>query len=205
MVYFHMQEQALKSIVKTLDASVIAIPKEKLSLFPPRAFGYWKTRESLKGKTGVAFDALSAAETAADMTLGLLLHPERASRLIQQKALDPKNLGLNEVLDVVIDNTFKKKHKDSYLTEVQNNVNYQVLFHIMNLAASKSVHPQVNAIANSKLQDMTLNNLMDALSNANSMQMMREIDNFYKHPEQFKVIPAPKIPDGSPIGMDCFQ
>jgi len=80
-----MQEKALKSILKTLDASVIAIPKEKLSLFPPRAFGYGRTRESINGKTGVSFDALSAAETAADMTLGLLLHPERASRLIQQK------------------------------------------------------------------------------------------------------------------------
>jgi len=200
-----MQEKALKSILRTVDAAEMAIPKEKLSLFPPRAFGYSKTRESLKGKTGVSFDALSAAETASDMTLGLLLHPERASRLIQQKALHPKNLGLEEVLDEVIDNTFKKQHKDPYLAEVQNNINFRVLFHLMNLAASESVHPQVNAIANSKLKSIAMGNLKDPFSNAISMEMIREIDKFYKHPEQFKVIPAPKIPDGSPIGMDCFH
>jgi len=117
-----MQEKALKSILKTLDASVIAIPKEKLSLFPPRAFGYGRTRESINSKTGVSFDALSAAETAADMTLGLLLHPERASRLIQQKAIDPNNLGLIDVLDVVTSNTILKKNKDPYLREAQNNI-----------------------------------------------------------------------------------
>ncbi len=199
-----MQEKALKSILKTLDASVVAIPKEKLSLFPPRAFGYGRTRESIKSKTGVSFDALSAAETAADMTLGLLLHPERASRLIQQKALDPKNIGLQEVLNSVIKNTIQKEHKDAYLNEAQRNINYRVLFHVMNLAAHKNVHPQVNAIANAALQKLSLNNL-GALSNPYKMEMSRRINAFMKSPDKFKVIPAPKLPDGSPIGTDCFH
>ncbi|MDX1315332.1 MAG: zinc-dependent metalloprotease, partial [Eudoraea sp.] len=94
-----LQESALESILKTLDAGEIAIPREKLPLFPPRAIGYNSSRESFRGKTGVSFDALSAAETASDMTLGLLLHPERASRLIQQKSLDNRQLGLEDVLE----------------------------------------------------------------------------------------------------------
>ncbi|NNF19886.1 MAG: DUF5117 domain-containing protein, partial [Flavobacteriaceae bacterium] len=77
------QEQALEGVLKTLNAEIIAIPEDKLPLFPPRAIGYPRSRESLNGRTGVSFDALSAAETAADMTLSLLLHPERASRLVQ--------------------------------------------------------------------------------------------------------------------------
>ena len=198
------QQQALKSILKTLTAEVIAIPRDKLSLFPPRAIGFNRTRESIQGKTGVSFDALAAPETAADMTLGLLLHPERASRLIQQKALDPRNLGLEEVLDEVIDATINSKHKDSYFNEVQNNINFRVLFHIMNLAAQENVHPQVNAIANAKLRALSLNNLIAALGDTYGMEMMRRIDKFYKHPDQFKVIATAKIPDGSPIGMDCY-
>ncbi|WP_273567067.1 zinc-dependent metalloprotease [Maribacter halichondriae] len=198
------QQQALHSILKTLDASVIAIPKEKLSLFPPRAFGYSKTRESIKGKTGVSFDALSAPETAADMTLGFLLHPERASRLIQQKALDPKNLGLEEVLDEVVDNTIKKQQKDSYLGEVQTNINFRVLFHMMNLAAHDNVHPQVNAIANQKLKELKTS-ILTSGKKAEAAEMVRRIDQFYEKPENFKVLPSPKIPDGSPIGMDCFH
>ncbi len=198
-----MQQQALTSILKTLDANQIAIPKEKLSLFPPRAFGYGKTRESLKGKTGVSFDALSAPETAADMTLGLLLHPERASRLIQQKALMPNNLSLSDVLDAVVAATINKQHKDSYVSEVQQNINFRVLYHMMNLAAHDKVHPQVNAIANLKLKE--LKGRLMAKSGAIAPEMVRRIDKFMKAPEKFEIIPVSKIPDGSPIGMDCMN
>ncbi|WP_238718948.1 zinc-dependent metalloprotease [Pelagihabitans pacificus] len=198
------QIQALRSILKTLDASEIAIPKDKLPLFPPRAFGYGRTRESIEGKTGVSFDALSAPETAADMTLGLLLHPERASRLIQQKALYPKNLGLEEVLGEVIQNTIQKSVKDPYLNEVQRNINFRVLFHLMNLASRTDVHPQVNAISNSRIRQLRTE-MLGRPDDPYNKEMARRIDNFYEHPEQFKVIATPKIPDGSPIGMDCFH
>ncbi|MFK7811003.1 MAG: zinc-dependent metalloprotease [Maribacter sp.] len=199
-----MQEKALNSILKTLDASVIAIPKEKLSLFPPRAFGYGRTRESINGKTGVSFDALSAAETAADMTLGLLLHPERASRLIQQKATDPKNLGLAEVLNIVASNTIRKVNKDSYFSEVQKNINFRVLFHLMNLAANDKVHPQVNAIAHETLDNLK-SSLLTGGKSTTSREMVRRINNFNAHPDKFEVIAVPTLPDGSPIGMDCFH
>ncbi|MEP3210300.1 MAG: zinc-dependent metalloprotease [Maribacter sp.] len=199
-----MQEKALKSILKTLDASIIGIPKEKLSLFPPRAFGYGRTRESITGKTGVTFDALSAAETAADMTLALLLHPERASRLIQQKATNPKNIGLQDVLDQVVSTTLMRSQKDSYISEVQTTINFRVLFHLMNLAAHNNVHPQVNAIANKKL-DALKSAFMINGGDANKAEMVRRINAFMKNPDKFKVVPSPKLPDGSPIGMGCFH
>ncbi|PIB22958.1 zinc-dependent metalloprotease [Maribacter sp. 4G9] len=197
-----IQEQTLKAVLRTLDADEIAIPKDKLTLFPPRAIGFGSTRESFNGKTGVSFDALSAPETAADMTLGLLLHPERASRLIQQKALDPNNIGLEEVMAEVVSNTFGKNQKDSYLHEVQQNINFRVLFHLMNLAASDAVHPQVNAIANMQLKSLNSVNMENA---AIKGEINRRITNYYEHPSNFKVVPAPKLPDGSPIGMDCFH
>ena len=198
------QEKALTSILKTLDAEVIAIPKEKLALFPPRAFGYPRTRESLKSKTGVSFDALSATETAADMTLTFLLHPERASRLIQQKALQPNNLGLSEVLDAVVEQTIRRSNKDAYLNEVQTNINFRVLFHLMNLAASDKTHPQVNAIAYEKLNNLKSSLLSNGKS-ATSTEMIRRIDRFMEEPEKFEVLPVAKIPDGSPIGTGCFH
>jgi hypothetical protein len=199
-----IQEEALKSILRTLNAEVIAIPKEKLELFPPRAFGYPRTRESLKGKTGISFDALSAPETAADMTLGLLLHPERASRLIQQKALHPNNIGLSEVFDELMEQTIQRSIKDGYLNEVQTNINFRVLFHLMNLAANDNVHPQVNAIAYDKLKNLK-STLFSSGKNVVAAEMVRRIDRFMEEPEKFEVLPAAKIPDGSPIGMACFD
>ncbi|MEW2921947.1 zinc-dependent metalloprotease [Muricauda sp. ANG21] len=199
-----VQEKALESILKTLDAEVVAIPKEKLDLFPPRAIGYPRTRESLMGRTGVSFDALSAAETAADMTLGLLLHPERASRLIQQKSLDKGQLGLEEVLNKLINSTIEESKKDTYLEEVQQTINFRVLYHIMNLAAHKEVHPQVNAIANATLKELKAA-LLGNGKTAIAVEMVKRIDMFMEKPTSFNVIPVPKIPDGSPIGMDCMD
>ena len=198
------QLEALNSVLMTLDAEKIAIPREKLSLFPPRAIGYGKSRESLKGKTGVSFDALSASETAADMTLSLLLHPQRASRLIQQKAANSKNLGLQEVLDELIKNTINKSVKDLYINEAQQNINFRVLFHLMNLASHTAVHPQVNGIANQVLKKLAIQ-FSGSYGKPIEGEMSRRISNFYEHPEQFKVIATPKIPDGSPIGMACFN
>ena len=200
-----LQQEALKGVLKTLDASEIAIPKDKLSLFPPRAFGTPRTRESINGKTGVSFDAFSAVETASDMTLSFLLHPERASRLIQQKAIDGNNLGLEEVINELISATINKKNKDAYLSEAQTTIDFRVLFHIMNLAGHTEVHPQVNAIASQKLKELSFQFAKDSGSNAIHAEMIKRIKEFNEHPELFKVIPSPKIPDGSPIGMGCFH
>ncbi len=196
------QLKALKGLLSTLDAAVIAIPEDKLSLFPPRAIGYPRTRESFRGRTGVSFDALSAPETAAELSLELLLHPQRASRLIEQQSLKSDQLGLADVLQQLSAGTFGRKQGSSYLQEVQNTINYRVLYHILQLAAHKEVHPQVNAIANKQLQ--LLKDSWASSPDIHQTEMARRINSFYAHPEQFKVPAAPKIPDGSPIGMECI-
>ncbi|WP_034925592.1 zinc-dependent metalloprotease [Gillisia sp. CAL575] len=195
------QKEALSIYLKTLDAEVLAIPKDKLDLFPPRAYGFERSRESFKSNTGVAFDALGAAGTASDLSLGYLLHPERAARLIQQKALDNSQLGLNEVLEELITASLKKTYKNSYLQEVQNSINYNVLQHLFNLAVNKKSIPQVKAIANSAISSLQSWLESNSKSEVFRSQLLREIEQFKTKPELFEPIqPAPKIPDGSPIG-----
>lgn len=193
-----VQKEALEAVLRTLDAETLAIPKELLRLFPPRAFGYPRTRESFKSNTGVSFDALGAASTASDMTLGLLLNPERANRLIQQKSIEPSALGLKDILDELVQNTFAKQMKSDYLAEIQNTVNFNVLKHLMNLSASKRSISQVKAIANAKLLDLKKELLKQ--DTAVNREMYYRIEQFMDEPENFEVLPSPKIPDGSPIG-----
>lgn len=194
-----LQKEALQAVLETLKAEHIAIPVDKLGLFPPRAFGYERTRESFKSNTGVAFDAFGAAGTASDMSLALLLHPERAARLIQQNAINKNIPGLTEVLDELIEKTIRSSYKDSYLKEVQNTINYNVLQHLMNLAVHKDATGQVKAEVN-----LVLDNLAASLAGNNDAmanQLLLEIRNFRENPSEFKALPtAPKIPDGSPIG-----
>jgi hypothetical protein len=192
------QRETLNVILKTIDAEVLAIPKSKLNLFPPRAFTYGRSRESFKGKTGVGFDALSVTSTASDMALRLLLNPERANRLVQQKSLDNSQLSLDKVLQIIINQSFNKKYKNNYLNEVQQMININVLKYIMNLAVNDAAYFQVNAIANK-----AITSIYESLDNSvYANQYKRLIKQFNKEPEEFKLEASPKIPDGSPIGSD---
>ena len=194
-----LQKEALEAVIKTLSAEVLAIPKEKLDLFPPRAYGYNRSRESFKGNTGVAFDALGAPATASDFTLSLLLHPERAARLVQQNALYENQSGLREVLEKLISETIKSSHRDEYLQKVQNTINFNVLQHLISLAIHPGATPQVKAEANRSINELQkwLNGKQEVIY----QQMLLEIETFRRDPASYKTKPtAPKIPDGSPIG-----
>ena len=199
------EKKALVSVLKTLNVEELAIPKKLLNLFPPRAFNYGRTRESFKSKTGVAFDPFGAVETASAMTLGLLLHPERVTRLVQHKSLDNSQLGLVEVLDEVIANSIQKTYKDAYYQELQNVVNYQVLNQLFHLSSNKDMYWQVNAIVNDKIDKINLllkNSKETGIQKMYHKEMIQMISNFKKNPIKFKKPQTPKIPDGSPIGSD---
>lgn len=193
-----VQLNALDALLNTISPKTLAIPEDKLELFPPRAFGYWRSRESFKGKTGVGFDALSVASTASDMTLKFLLHPERANRLVQQKSLDANQLSFNDVIDKLVAKTFDANEKKSYHREIQVMVKENVLKHLMNLAISDDAYLQVNALANKAIKTISTK-----LSNSVYDEQLRLLINrFNKEPDKFKPDAVPQIPDGSPIGSD---
>ena len=195
------QEAALEVVLKTLSAEQLAIPEDKLNLFPPRAHGYWRSRESFKSNNGVAFDALGAAATASDMTLGLLLNAERANRMVQQKALDSKQIGLDGLLEEITKETIKNVKGSAYEKEVQTTINYNVVKHLLNLMLHKDAIFQTSAFAKAELQNITA--YLSSKNDAQSKYMISYINENIKSPDKFKVLASPKIPDGSPIG--CYE
>ncbi len=199
------ERKALKSLLKTIDPLTIGIPKDKFNLFPPRAMGYGRSRESFKSKNGVAFDPYGAVQTATQLTLELLFHPERASRLVQHKSIDNSQLGLNELIEEVVNVSFKKTHKDTYAQELQNIINQEVLNQLFGLAAHTNSYGQVNALVMNKLEAIsTYLKSKKATGNQKiyNATIIRSIANFIADPTKFKKAMAPKIPDGSPIGME---
>ena len=206
------QLNALSSVMKTLEADFLAIPKEKLELFPPRAFGYPRTRESFKSNLGPAFDPFSASETSADMTLSLILRPKRLNRLIYQHALDNSNLSLDELYDYISEKTiFLKNSPDSsrdgsYLNEIQHIVNLTLLKRIFSVINDEASSFQVKSISND-----FLNKLSRELSSKKNRNLklskythyyLKMIRDFERNPKEYKPNIPLKIPDGSPIGMD---
>ena len=193
------QIAALNALLETLAAENLAIPKEKLELFPPRAYGYGRTRESFNSNTGVTFDALGAPATASELTLSLLLNSERAARLVQQKAVHQNQLGLREVLQRLIDQTIKSVPEKDYFEQVQNIINYNVLRHLLQLAADDDATPLVKAEVNAVISN--LENWLQQKKDPISKEMLHEIKNFRENPAEYKIeATVPRIPDGSPIG-----
>lgn len=200
-----IQRDALKALMTTISAETLMIPRSKLTLFPPRAVGFNRTRESFESGLGVAFDPFNAAATASNMTFSLLLHPERVSRLILYKSLNDNQLSLEELLDTLIDHTFEMDYKDHYQREVQNSINEQLLQNMFDLASNSKNYFQGSAIVMSKLDE-----LAEYLETKNTKgeqgliedYMADHIKKFMKNPEQKREHLVPKLPEGSPIGMN---
>lgn len=198
-----LQVQALKAVTQTLDARTLAIPKEKLALFPPRAFNNDRTRESFKGKTGITFDPFGAVESAADFTLDFLLHPDRLSRLAGNKAVNSKQLGVSETLNTLLNATLYTAHTDPYLQSTQETVNFKVVSSLLNVLNAPSISPLAAAEVNESVKGIRY--LYSKKSGAFASYLVQTIDQFKANPADWKPMQTPVIPDGAPIGMDCYE
>ena len=206
------QIKALNSLLKTLDPDFLAIPKEKLRLFPPRAFGFPRTRESFKSNLGVAFDPFSVAETSADMTLSLILRPKRLNRLILQHSLDNSNLSLDELYDLISKKTIFQNSSDiaelndSYQEEIQHIVNTTFLKNIFYVINSSSSYSRLKSISNEFItkisSELSSKSREDDKLSKYYNYYIQMISNFHKNPKEYEIIDSLKIPDGSPIGSD---
>ena len=208
-VSFNRQNKALLSLLKTIDVKNLAIPKSKLKLFPPRAYNYPRTRESFKSMTGVSFDPFSAVSTASEMSLSLLLSPERMNRLVVQSSLynaSSKNMNLSHLLTTLTSNTFKTQYNqideatNKYFFENQQVINNNYLKFLLNLASNKKSFFHVKSKANKEIRSIATFLSSKKNKNIYSSEYLRTINKFNTKPELFELKSSPKIPDGSPIG-----
>lgn len=208
-VSFNRQNKALLSLLKTIDVKNLAIPKSKLKLFPPRAYNYPRTRESFKSMTGVSFDPFSDVSTASEMSLSLLLSPERMNRLVVQSSLynaSSKNMNLSHLLTTLTSNTFKTQYNQSdeatnkYFFENQQVINNNYLKFLLNLASNKKSFFHVKSKANKEIRSIATFLSSKKNKNIYSSEYLRTINKFNTKPELFELKSSPKIPDGSPIG-----
>jgi hypothetical protein len=200
------QRRALAVLLETLDPQTLEIPERILRFIPPPAHGFERGREDFHGRTGVTFDALSAVDTAADLTVGLMLHPERATRLVQYHARDPKNPGLDEVIDRLIAVTWKSSRTTPSLAEVGRTIDDAVLYRLLSLASNETASEQTRAIAFAKLDDLRKwaagRAVTDPLQQAHLRFAANRIEYFLRNPKEIPVTNPADPPDGAPIGED---
>jgi hypothetical protein len=134
----------------------------------------------------------------------MLLNPSRSVRLVQQKALNSKNIGVNDVQNEIISNSWKRSTKDTYLAEVQRSINWAVLKQFFHLASSTDSSPQVRAITLSNLR--SLQRWLESRSRGKAeqkamhIQAAKDISDFLNG-DTLKSLPKTQpLPPGSPIG-----
>jgi Met-zincin/Domain of unknown function (DUF5117) len=198
------QRKALEALSGTLKPSELTLSKQILDAIPPRPPGYGRHRELFPRTTGDAFDPLSPATIASDVTIGFVLQLERASRLVAQHAVDPGRPGLEEVLDRLTKATFDVATANAYEAEVRR-AEERVLVDRMMWLATGSPNAQVRATASLKLSNLAARLKSEVAKSepdrAQHTLLASDIKRFLDRPaEVVKPIYAADAPPGAPIG-----
>lgn len=201
------QWKAFNALMSTISPDALALPEKLIEKIPPRPDGYPRTRELFKSRTGLTFDPMAAAESAAGTTLAFMLQPERAARLVQYQARDNAQPGLILLLDKLIAQTWKAPQQTGYRGELQRLVNDLTLKQLLTLAATNTAPESVRGIALLEIDGLkkwmhSTVNTSAGNQKANLLFGLTQIEEFEKNPDKFKPAPALNMPDGSPIGSD---
>tara|TARA_B100001142_G_scaffold152516_2_gene153130 strand:- start:687 stop:3110 length:2424 start_codon:yes stop_codon:yes gene_type:complete len=194
-----IQRNALMEFLGTLSPEALVVPKELKKLIPPRSFSNSRTRENFLSKTGVTFDYLGIANSLSDALIGMLLHPERANRLVTQYGHDPSQLSLEETLSKLINNHFKEKPRDRHYSNLNDIVKANILKHIMFLAQYPHSNPIVKAIVYKQL--INLERWLSSQEELDFSDVYRmQINRYFDRPNDYIPPSVSRLPDGSPIG-----
>lgn len=141
------QRAALDLLLRTLSPEVLAPPTALLDVVLPKSHGERRNRESPPARTGLAFDAVTPAEAAAEHTLHFLLHPGRLARLAQQHAVDPAIPSVTEVLAATVDATIPWSAGDGLSGPIGERVGLLVVEHLLTLGYTDAAVAEVASAA----------------------------------------------------------
>ncbi len=197
------QRQALNTLIKSMQADFLSLPENVLSIIPPKPIGYGRTRESFKSKTGVTLDPMAIAESAVYATLNAILHPQRANRLVQHKAMGKSKFGLQEVLDQLFKGSFSAEGA-SYAASLDRMRDYLLVEQIMSLSKNQNASPETRAICLARLSELyksvNSNRGTTKERKAQSQMLIHQIEVYNRNPDKWQVSKAIEMPAGSPIG-----
>ncbi|MDP3393279.1 zinc-dependent metalloprotease [Sediminibacterium sp.] len=194
------QLKALNAMLKTLSPSVLTLPNRIVQMIPPRPPMYNGVGEVFSKRTGMSFDPLAAAEALTHFELSFLFNAERANRLVQLKAM-AGTPGWDDVLNAIINATWKASPEKGLAREVQKQTQQMVLTWLLGLSQNQQ--------ANYAVQSISYNGLVQLKKYAETMvkagtdaahfgYAIERINN----PKEISLPQHKEIPPGAPIGCD---
>ncbi len=197
------QKEALEAILDTLDPETLDLSNKVLDLLSP-SLNSWtfidSGRELFKRTAYPAFDTTAAADTAAGLTMDVLLNPQRAARMVELKRRDSRNLGFSDVLTTT-KRRLMSQRPTGRQAEISLAVQRRFVFGLMELMDSGSATPTVKSRAHNML--LQLNQDFARRSGAHAGFIKSEIERYLARPapEQSADTDEQRLPPGSPIGQ----
>jgi len=203
------QRRALDALLRTIAPEFLEIDPRIVDLIPARPAKHAQTVELFPGYTGQTFDPLAAAQTAAQLTVRMILQPSRISRLVDFHSRNEEFPGAAEIIDKLLAATWKAPQSPNVnrrRAEIRRVVDDVVLNFLMRLAVDeKDASPQARAVALMKLADLGawLESRPSAKTDddlrAHDLQGQMQIELFLKNPKGFPIPQLLAIPAGGPI------
>lgn len=202
------QRKAIESVLKTLAPETLTLPESILKLLPPVPPGYPRTRESFPAHTGATFDPIAAAESAADLTLYVLLDPARASRLIEYHMRVPSSPSLRGILESISAKVAERPEAGhSMSSEVERAVEFRALEAMISLAVNPAASSQARAIVQWHIHDLlkqwtSTPSPQDTAEAIHRAALIERVQQFEHDPDKFVPAKTIEAPPGMPIGDD---
>lgn len=192
------QRDALETVLSTLSVDFLLLPREILNLLPPPAYRFGQG-EVFPGRTGLHFDALGAAEGAANLSVKQILHPARMARLVAYGSMGDYP-DLEEVIDRLLEVTWGGDSRgDDYEQQVLHVVQRVTVDEMMVQASRVESSAEVTAVLMSRLN--TLASDLEGRRNASPHEesVAADIRRWQRRSESAIPAPALRMPAGDPI------
>jgi hypothetical protein len=193
-VAVEQQKSAINALLATIQPEYLQIPASIVRLITPKAYGESRNRESFKGRTGLTFDPISAAESAANYTLDLLLKAERLNRLAQQAEMQKGLPGVQKLVAQLFESSIQSKTT----SELGRRINYVTLDAVVKASLQEQLAPEVRANIELQLSEL-FGWLKNNKRNPDNQVMAKQLELYWHSGEwksPFKIMP---LPPGSPI------
>ena len=198
------QEQlsALNAVVNCIDPKLLAIPESIIKLIPPRPAGYNYTKELFSKRTGLAFDPLAAAESAADFPLTFLFNPARLNRMVQYQA-ENNGLGIDEMINVLMDKTWKATRLNGLQGLILQQNEQLLLTYLLGVSLNTEISFATNAAITNAIDDIKMfaTNQLPSAKPLKKGYLLLTLDRIKNRLEGKAFIPE-TLPPGAPIGCD---
>ncbi|MEG3768595.1 zinc-dependent metalloprotease, partial [Alteromonas sp. 14N.309.X.WAT.G.H12] len=190
------QKRAIKQMLLATTPAFLAIPDRLKALIPPTAFGDDITREQFTSRMGLAFDPVTAAESAANFSFSLLLTPQRLNRIDWQSSQERGVPNVGAIVERIL--TTHWYDSDDEYPALTKRLRLVALNAIMKAATSADLAPEVKLSIDDKLWKFSkwLDDNDDVTGSHTLEDWLKVYFETGEWPGAFAVKP---LPPGSPI------